>query len=295
MQNSRLFEIIYFLLNKQKTTARELAEHFEVSVRTIYRDVDCLSVAGIPVLTEKGKGGGISLMEGFVLQNSLLSGEERDRIMMGLQSLRAAQFPETEEVLAKMGGIFGQTDPDWIEVDFSGWGTAEKEKFVLLKEAVLKKQVISFDYFGANGKKSNRIVEPLRLLYKAKAWYVQAYCREHGNRMFRTSRIRNAVMTGETFERDRSELPIELEKDAAQGCVKISLWIGKEMTYRVYDEFDEETVEEAENGFVVTLCVPEDEWLYGYILSFGPYARVVRPEHVRETIRERIERMLGNY
>ncbi len=295
MHSSRLFEIVYLLLDQRKVTARDLAERFEVSVRTIYRDIDALSVAGIPVCTEKGRGGGISLMDGFVLQNSLLSDEERDRIMMGLQTLRAAQYPETDEVLSKLGGIFGQKDTGWIKVDFSGWGTSERETFQLLKEAVLKKLTISFDYFGANAEKARRFVEPLRLLYRGKAWYVQGYCRARGYRIFRVSRIKNAVATGETFQRERSELPEESEKDAAANCTQITLYVNEKLAYRVYDEFDEQDVERAEDGFVVRMCMPVDEWVYGYILSFGPFARVLEPQTVREAVVKRIEEMMKNY
>ena len=296
MRNNRLFEIIYVLLDKRKVTAKELAERFEVSVRTIYRDIDALSLAGIPVYTEKGKGGGISLMEGFILQNSLLSGEEQDRILMGLQSLRAAQYPETEEVLSKLSAVFQQKDTGWIEVDFSAWGTTEKEKFLLLKEAVLKKEAVTFNYFGANGKQERRLVEPLRLLYKSRAWYVQGFCRNRGDyRTFRISRIKMPELTGESFQRGMDALPREIEKGGGQECVKVILHIGPQMTYRVYDEFEEQSIQKTENGFVVEMNAPEDEWLYGYLLSFGPFASVVYPERIRKVIAGRLQEMLGNY
>lgn len=296
MRNNRLFEIIYVLLDKRKVTAKELAERFEVSVRTIYRDVDALSLAGIPIYTEKGKGGGISLIEGFILQNSLLSGEEQDRILMGLQSLRAAQYPETEEILSKLSAAFQQKDTGWIEVDFSAWGTAEKEKFALLKEAVLKKETIAFTYFGANGKKERRLVEPLRLLYKSRAWYVQGFCRDRGDyRTFRMSRIKEPEMTGNFFRRGPASLPRETEKSVGQGCTKVLLHIDPQMTYRVYDEFEEKDIQKTENGFQVKMNVPEDEWLYGYILSFGPFASVIKPRRIRRIIAGRLKKMIENY
>lgn len=296
MQNSRLFEIVYILLDKKKVTARALAERFEVSVRTIYRDIDALSVAGIPVLTEKGKGGGISLMDGFVLQNSLLSEGERDRIMMGLQSLRAAQYPETEEVLAKLHGIFGQKDMDWIEVDFSDWGSMEKEKFISLKTAILGKRTIQFLYFGANGKKTRREVEPLRMLYKGKAWYVQGFCRGREDyRIFKLSRMKEVRVMQEGFTRDASMLPAPGKPDGGMRYATVRLHVDKALSYRVYDEFDERNIRKTEAGFEVELKVPEDEWLYGYILSFGAHARVLEPEHVERNIRDRIEKMAENY
>lgn len=296
MQNNRLFDILYTLLNKQKVTARELADKFEVSVRTIYRDIDALSLAGIPVYMTKGKGGGISLMDDFVLQKSLLTEKERNQILIGLQSLRAARYPETEEILAKLNGLFRQKDMDWIEVDFSEWGSMEKDKFMSLKEAVLSKRVILFDYFGANGKKTKRTVEPLRMLYKGRSWYVQGFCRDREDyRIFKLSRIKELKITQETFTRDASCMPGMAKKPAAYSCVAVKMYIDQSFSYRVYDEFGEENIRRAEQGFEVTLTVPEDEWMYGYILSFGPHAHVLGPERVKEAVRKRIAAMKKQY
>ncbi len=295
MQNHRLFEIIYILLDRKKVTARELADKFEVSVRTIYRDIDALSYSGIPVYATKGKGGGISLMDDFVLQKSLLTEQERNQILIGLQSLRAAQYPQTEEVITKLNALFRKKGINWIEVDFSDWGQEGQETFLLLKTAVLEKFVITFDYFGANGKKTTRTVEPLRLLYKGKAWYLQGYCRERLDfRFFKLSRMKKIKLPGETFCGDR-EPPCEAKADGQQALVKIVLRIGSEMAYRVYDEFDERNIRTMQSGFEVELKVPEDEWAYGYILSFGGYAKVLAPERIAVIIKERLKKALEQY
>ncbi|MEA5003894.1 MAG: YafY family protein [Christensenella sp.] len=296
MQNNRLFEILYLLLNKQKTTAGELADKFEVSVRTIYRDIDALSLAGIPVYMTKGKGGGISLMDDFVLQKSLLSQEERDQILIGLQSLRAVQYPETDEILSKLNGLFRQKEFDWIEVDFSGWGSEQKDQFILLKTAILNKRMITFYYFGVNGRKTQRQIEPLRMLYKGKAWYVQGFCRDREDyRIFKLSRMKEVCVTDEGFTRDASLLPVLDKPYDDMQYTSVKMHIGKALSYRVYDEFDEKNIHETAAGFEVVLTVPEDEWMYGYILSFGAHAQVTEPEHVKSNIRERIEKMKENY
>lgn len=106
MQISRLFQIIYILLEKKSVTAGELAEHFEVSVRTIYRDIDALSQAGIPIYASQGKGGGISLLDNFVLDKSLITEKEQDEILLALQSLSAVQYPELDNVLSKLNSLF---------------------------------------------------------------------------------------------------------------------------------------------------------------------------------------------
>jgi len=131
MQINRLFEIVYILLDKKTITAKELSKHFEVSVRTIYRDVEALSISGIPIYTNKGKGGGISLIEDFVLNKSVLSEKEQNEILMSLQSINAMKFLDVEPVLKRLSTIFNKESDNWIDVDFSQWGSddSEKEKF----------------------------------------------------------------------------------------------------------------------------------------------------------------------
>ena len=139
MKNSRLFEILYILMEHRETTAGALAERLEVSVRTIYRDLDTLSAAGIPVYTEKGHGGGIRLMEQFQLDRTLLGEDEQEHIMTALQSLDAVGAGDSSRLLSQLAGLFGRQTVDWLEVDFETWGAGkqEKEYFELCKSAIL--------------------------------------------------------------------------------------------------------------------------------------------------------------
>ncbi len=121
MQTHRLFEIIYLLLDKGQMTASELASHFEVSVRTIYRDIDRLSISGVPIYTNVGKNGGIALMDGYTLDKSILSDAEQNEILMALQSLKAVEYPDPDGLLTKLGTFFKKNQQSWIEVDFTGW------------------------------------------------------------------------------------------------------------------------------------------------------------------------------
>ena len=132
MQINRLFSIVYILLDKKTITAKELSERFEVSIRTIYRDVETLSISGIPIYTSKGKGGGISLIEDFVLNKSVLSEKEQNEILMSLQSLNATKFMNVEPVLKRLSTIFNRESTNWIDVDFSKWGSDDIELFFFI-------------------------------------------------------------------------------------------------------------------------------------------------------------------
>jgi predicted DNA-binding transcriptional regulator YafY len=155
MQINRLFEIIYILLSKKSITANELAERFEVSVRTIYRDIDTLSSAGIPIYASQGKGGGISLLDDYVLDKSVLSDSEQNEILYALQSLTIAQAPEADKVLARLSSLFNKNRANWIEVDFSPWGSDKNRtcRFTVIKNAILNRQVIEFNYINSSGEK----------------------------------------------------------------------------------------------------------------------------------------------
>lgn len=294
MQINRLFEIVYLLLEKETATAKELAGHFEVSVRTIYRDIDILSAAGIPVYTNKGKGGGISLLDNFVLDKSILSEEEQNQIIFALQSLEKLDKNSEKKALEKMSRLFHKETRNWIEIDFSSWGN-ENKKFEMIKQAILNRQVIEFTYFNSYGEEMKRTVEPLQIWFKDKAWYIKAYCRaKEDYRIFKITRMRNIEILEETFER---ELPKEQERKIYEiKLISLELEISKEKAYRVYDEFEKENITKKEDGnFIVHIDYPENDWVYEYILSFGEHIKVIAPEYAKNMIKDKIEKMMKNY
>jgi len=300
MQINRLFGIVYILLNKKRTTAGELAGHFEVSQRTIYRDIEALCEAGIPIYASKGKGGGISLVDGFVLNKSVLSEEDRRDIIAALQGLNATSYPGADHVLSKLGALFGTEHTNWIEIDFSDWSNTQQQKFISIRDAVTGRHPLRFDYYSSYGQKTSRIAEPLQMWFKSNTWYLRAYCRQKQDvRIFKLTRMRNIEVLDETFEQKPGHLADPLQTAAqtpAPDIVDIRLKIDASLSYRVYDEFDEDRIEPLENGdFVANVSFPEDEWVYGYLLSFGSCAEVLSPESVRNNIKARLEKALGKY
>lgn len=331
---NRLIGIIYILLNKGTVTAAELAERFEVSVRTIYRDVEQLSMAGIPVFARKGKNGGISLTERFVLDKMVISEAEQQRILAALASLRETGAQEEEGILQKLGEFFKVDTPDWVAIDFSDWSGRQKQLFEEIKQAILDRRVMVFDYYGQYGDMSRRTVEPVQLLFKEYTWYVRAFCRKRqAMRLFKISRMKDVVMLDERFER-YTEKDVKLDKvtsgeksqqvndssrqvgvenglvqvpseqssgaanehAAAIKTVQVTFQVAQKEAYRVFDRFHEKEITILPDGnFEITICCPLDDWTYGLILSFGPSAKVISPDYVKEEMTRRIQEMQKNY
>ena len=191
-----------------------------------------------------------------------------------------------------------QTNTNWIEIDLSGWNSNSEENFSLLKHAILNTKVVSFDYYSSYGEKTTRSVEPLQLWFKDKNWYLKAFCKlKESYRIFRLSRIKNLFISDETFIRKLPEIQLEsrsLEKN--HDIVNLKLNINSSQSYRVYDEFDYDQITvNDDNTFTVSASYPQGEWIYSYILSFGPDATVLEPEYVRNIIKGRLNKMINKY
>ncbi len=235
--NNRLFEIVYILMQKRKTTAKELADKFEVSTRTIYRDIETLSTANIPIYASKGKDGGIGLLDEYVLNKTILSEEEQNQILFALQGMKKVKGQDEKDILEKLSILFNKKINDWIKIDFSNWSNVQEERFDIIKSAILNKQLVQFTYYNSNEEESKRIVEPLQIWFKDKSWYLVSYCKlKQDYRIFKIARIKDIKILQEHFER---ELPKE-EKNEKHNfkIIELELEINKAMTYRVYDEFE---------------------------------------------------------
>ena len=293
--NNRLFEIVYILLQKKKTTAKELADRFEVSTRTIYRDIETLSTANIPIYASKGKDGGIGLLDEYVLNKTILSEEEQNQILFALQGMKKVKGQDEKDILEKLSILFNKKINDWIKIDFSNWGNIQEERFDIIKSAILNKQLVQFTYYNSNGEENNRIVEPLQIWFKDKSWYLISYCKlKEDYRIFKIARIKEIKILEEHFER---ELPKEEEKEKHNfKMIELELEINKAMTYRVYDEFESKEITKKEDGnFIIKVKYPENEWIYGYILSFGEYAKILNPAYVKNIIKDKLQKTLKNY
>ena len=297
MQDSRLFRILYYLLDKGKCTAPELADKFEVSTRTIYRDLDAISAAGIPIYAMQGKGGGISILPEYVIDHALLSDEEKEKIMMALQGI-AVTDETADDLLSKLGALFQIKAENWIEVDFSDWRKNDPDQniFNSIKTAIFKKVLITFSYFGNSGCYSERTVEPVKLVFKSKDWYLYGFCRLRNDfRFFKLTRIKDLILCEETFVRDvPSSLSTEtLFKD--ERLISVKLKFSPETAFRVYDEFTDGVTADQQGNLYVTVDLPDNGVLFSYLLSFGDNVEILEPINVREQMKEKLISMLQKY
>lgn len=296
MKESRLFKIVYSILDRGHVTAKELAREFEVSVRTIYRDIDALSEAGIPVYAEAGRNGGIAFLDHFVLDKVFFSEKEKKNILSNMQSLLVIDHIDENEVLLKLSALFHVQSENWFEVDFSRWGkgTEDNKKFEELKSAIINHRTVTIDYVDSYGGRSKRNINPLKFFYKAKEWYIKAYCIQKDDfRTFKFNRILELEITKDVFD------PMEFREvieEQPKTYHTIRLRFSKEMAYRVYDEFKAcEIIETQDGSLLVTTEMPEDAWLVGYILSFGTQIQVLEPSHLQELVAHQAKKIYEMY
>lgn len=296
MRESRLFKIIYYLLDKGSATAAELAEQFEVSIRTIYRDMDALSLAGVPIYGETGRNGGIRLLGDFVLDRALLSEEEKQEILSALQGLEIVESEYGRDTKEKLSALFKTRSARWLEVDFSRWGekTRDKDKFQILKSAILCNKSMKIHYAGSCGEVTDRVIYPLKLSYKSKDWYVKAYCTmRQGFRLFKLNRILKWEILEEEFE--PMTFPEEVDVSGPKHD-KITLRFPGNMGYRIYDEFDVKQIQTEETGsLIVTASMPKDDWLVGYLLSFGGQVEILEPLDLKKAVLEKAKEICEKY
>ncbi|WP_326907233.1 helix-turn-helix transcriptional regulator [Sedimentibacter sp. MB31-C6] len=297
MQINRLFEIIYLLLQKETITAKELADKFEVSTRTIYRDVETLSSAGIPIYMSKGKGGGISLLSDFVLDKTVLTNEEKENILSSLRAVGEVNLSEQNLALQKFSSLFGESYVDWIEVDFSSWYNFGDETIIFqtLKKAICKRKTVSFQYSNVKGEQSSRQVEPLKLCFKGGAWYLYGYCKAKLDyRFFKLRRMKNLEMTNDMVEHKAPKRILKSDNHFKEEYLHLKLHLSSKMAYRVYEEF-EHYDKQPDGSFIVEIDYPKNKWLFYYILSFGSHCEVLEPIRIRDEVKLQLQQILKHY
>ena len=297
MKDNRLFRILYYILEKEKVTANELADKFEVSVRTIYRDIDSISSVGVPIFTTQGKGGGIKIDNEFILNKSLFDTNEKEQIIAALQGLEKTNEAYKSELITKLSALFKIKNSNWIEIDFTSWGSNNtyQDLFNALKTVIINKNIIFFLYNSSKGEKINRKVKPIRLLFKEQDWYLYAFCLLRNNfRYFKLSRIKDLEVLAINYE-DNFENVVLKKELKYENIVNIKLKFDKSVAFRVYDEFNEAIEEDEKGNLYVEIKIPNNYKLYNYIFSFGSNVEILEPKEIRNQFKNMINEIAKKY
>ena len=297
MKDNRLFRILYYILEKEKVTANELADKFEVSVRTIYRDIDSISSVGVPIFTTQGKGGGIKIDNEFILNKSLFDANEKEQIIAALQGLEKTNEAYKSELITKLSALFKIKNSNWIEIDFTSWGSNNtyQDLFNALKTTIINKNIISFSYNSSKAEKINRKVKPIRLLFKEQDWYLYGFCLLRNDfRYFKLSRMKDLEVLAIHYE-DNFENAVLKKELKYENIVNIKLKFDKSVAFRVYDEFNEAIEEDEKGNLYVEIKIPNNYKLYNYIFSFGSNVEILEPKEIRNQFKNIIDELAKKY
>ncbi len=303
MKLDRMMAILTLLQEREWLQAGELAERFEVSVRTIYRDVEALNLSGIPIETRQGTGGGIRVMPGYKLDKSLFTERDLSDVVTALKSFSMA-LPGTSEsvLLEKLNhSVPKEKKQDFqrrtneVIIDISPWGDDERirGKLTVIREAIEGNRTITFGYVDGQGRKTSRVMEPQTLVFKGMNWYVFGWCREASDfRMFRISRMTSPSDTGEMFspkDFKAEERPWHTSWVAPENNMTLVMRFGPESASRLIDWFDPEDMETQPDGCILVKSrMPDTPWVDAFILGFGSAGEVLEPGHVRTRIRKTV-------
>ncbi|NGZ76397.1 helix-turn-helix transcriptional regulator [Saccharibacillus alkalitolerans] len=307
MKIDRLLAITILLLNRRRISAGELAERFEVSTKTVYRDIETLSRAGIPIVSHQGASGGFELMERYTIGRQMLTPGEIEALRSAVKGAATAlddrTFSDlTEKVQALLGSAGDGASGPGVVFDFNPWSrsVSVQGRIDRLRKAARESLRVEVRYLDMNGRESRRTLEPAMLLMKGGVWYLQAYCLLRGEfRLFRLSRMLELKETGEPFI-PKPAPPLEAYEwkddwDPAPR-IEVSLRFRPEVRLRVTDEFDPSRIAELADGSVrVGGSFAADDWFYGMLLSYGDRVIVESPGEIAAELVRRARSIVESY
>lgn len=299
MKIDRMIGILSILLQKEKVTAPYLAEKFEVSRRTINRDIEALCMAGIPLVTEPGQNGGVSIMEGFSIDRTLFTSSDMQAILAGLRGLDSVSG--TNRYLQLMEKLSAGTSnllagDTHMLIDLSSWyKSALSPKIELLHDAILSGRRISFTYFSPKGE-SARTVEPYYLVFQWASWYLWGWCERSSDfRLFKLMRM-TELSVGEVFEKREFSLPDLRPRHIFPPKFTIQAKIHPLYQWRLVEEFGPESFQILPDGmllFTTEFCDPDS--VVGWIASFGDGAELLEPVELRQNVLDFAEGICKKY
>lgn len=308
MKVDRLVSIIMTLLDKERISAQELADTFELSPRTIYRDIEAINMAGIPVRSIPGVGGGFEIMPEYKLDKKVFSTADLSVILMGLSSLsNVVRGDEFVNAFEKVKSFIPAEKAKDIEIktnqiciDLSPWvGNRNIQPYLeIIKSALRDHKLLYFEYTAHHGNKTVRTVEPYQLVLKGSHWYFQGYCHIRNDyRLFKLSRMSNLQMKQKTFiPRDYQKPILDFEEMAETKQIEVKIRIHKSvldraLEYCTYDHF----VRDGDEYYIANFPFIQNDYYYDILLGFGDKCECLEPSHVRTEIKRKIRNMAAIY
>ena len=301
MKLDRLLGILTILLQKNRVSAPELAEKFEVNRRTIGRDIDALCQAGIPVVAHQGSGGGFSIAEGFKLDKSVLTTSELSGIVAALKGLGSvSDKPAIERVLDKLhansDAIVSLREPVIIDLA-SHYKEQLTDKIELIKRAVFESRVIEFDYYYEKGE-SHRRIEPYFVIFQVSSWYVFGFCLERQDwRMFKLLRLWNLRFCDEPFT--PREIPLERQDFGAWFAGdkehKLVALFDPSVKYQLIETYGLDCYKETAEGLRFEIGFTKRDYILSWLLGFGGKVKVLEPEFIAEDLKIAAQNILFRY
>ena len=308
MKIDRLLSIIIMLLNRDKIPAKELADKFEVSIRTIYRDIDTINQAGIPIISYQGNNGGFGIIDNYKIDRQLLTLKDIFSILSALKGINTTlEDTELDNAIEKITTLVPKEKSDMMKlhceqlvIDVLPWGFThkQKERIKLIHNSIIDNRVIDFIYSNTKNETIRRSVEPMTLIFKGYAWYLFGYCLiKKDFRLFRLSRMKDIKFLNQTFERkDVSYQAFTMPDENSLPMTELVLKFAPHLRTRVEDFFDEEGITIQDDGYlIVKTAFPEDEWVYSTLLSYGENVEVLHPPHIKKIILEKAKKIVLNY
>ena len=300
MKIDRLIGILSILLQEEKTTAPELAKRFEVSRRTINRDIEDLCKAGIPIRTMQGTGGGISIMDGYRMDRTILTSKDMRMILAGLRSLDSVSgssyYGQLMEKI-RTGSSEFISGRDSMLIDLSSWYKETlAPKIESIQEAIDNRNLLDFKYYAPSGE-SVRTIEPYYLVFQWSSWYVWGWCLSRRDfRLFKLNRMDGLSDTRETFICREVPMPDLSNEKIFPGGIPVKALFTPDVKWRLVEEFGSECFTEMDDGrLLFSADYTNKENLVTWILTFGGNAEVLEPPEVRRAIRKAAEETLKNY
>ncbi len=300
---ARIVSIIMLLLQHKKITAARLAEMLEVNVRTIYRDVEVINLAGIPIITTPGVNGGIGIMDEYKVEKGLFTTADIISLLFGLGSLPLTG-EEIATTIAKIKGLVPREQMMKVEmktrqivVDHTRWHGRRpfQGDFNDLKAALEGHKLVSFRYYDGHGRESRRRTEPYQLMLKDSNWYLSAYCLTRGDyRVFRLSRMSEVKVLKEVFQ--PRDFCYEASDTSEMPYMTIKLLVDKSLRGLIADYCGRENLKpRADNKIMVDFPFIESDYGYGLLLSFGDKCECLEPPKIRREVAKRASDLLSLY